>query len=376
MSEYLLTGQNAEGKKVTERVDARSADEALKVFRDRGYEEIVLHTDDAGSLYSRQSAVASTFSPRQFLMFRDLPGPVAAFLLVTLKGYQQGWYAHLAALAVLAYRRSHVLPWGRFDTFAVVYLLFPVTWAFFAQFFRGAAGRYNRLVEASAWGRWEEVLARADAVGGGVAPEEIAFRKAQALAGLGRLDEGLRLVEPFGDGVKIPGWMYWSRLWGVYATAKRREDASAAMDKALELAPENATVLIDAAKFEVWRRRNPRRARELIARARSHAISDVLRPFATQVDGLIRLEEGRAHEALPLLEQAYQEALAFRHASPLMGSILDQMHAALALACAAAGDPDAALRHYRLARPRLLALKLDDEIARCEKALGLPRADE
>lgn len=372
MPEYLATGRNAEGKKVTERVDARSADEAVKALRDRGYEEIVLHTDDAGALYSRQSAVAATFSPREFLMFRDLPAPLAGFLLVTVKGYQQGWITHLAALAVLAYRRSHVLPWGRFDTFAVIYLAFPVAWAFGAQFFRGAAGRYKQLVEASAWGRWEEVLARADAVGGGVAPEEIAFRKAQALAGLGRLDDGLRLAEPFGDGVKVPAWMYWSRVAGVYATARRREDAAAAMEKALELAPENATVLIDVAKSEVWRRHNPRRARDLLARARSHAVSDALRPFATQVEGLIRLEEGHAREALTVLELAYKEMHAFRHASPLMGSILDQMHAPLAIACAASGDTEAARRHYRLARPRLLALKLDDEIMRCEQALGRP----
>src|SRR5262249_24559713 len=118
---------------------------------------------------------------------------------------------------------------------------------------------------------------------------------------------------------------------------------------------------------------NPRRARELLARARSHAISDVLEPFAIKVEGMIQLEEGRAREARELLEEAFRRASAFRHASPPMGSALDMMHAALALAYAAEGDTDRARRHYELARPRLQALKLDDVLDRCEKAIGLPQ---
>ncbi len=58
-------------------------------------------------------------------------------------------------------------------------LVLPLIWAIAAQFFRGVAGRYNALVEASAWGRWEEVLQRVDSVGRQVPPEELAFRKAR-----------------------------------------------------------------------------------------------------------------------------------------------------------------------------------------------------
>lgn len=142
------------------------------------------------------------------------------------------------------------------------------------------------------------------------------------------------------------------------------------MEKALELAPGNPTVLVDLAKSEVWKRRNPRRARELMARARTHALSDLVAIFADWTDGLIELEEGRPRAAIPVLEETYRRFAKFRHASPLTGSTLDQMSAALTLATAAAGDPDAALRHYKQAKPRLIALKHDDIIERCETALG------
>jgi hypothetical protein len=56
-----------------------------------------------------------------------------------------------------------------------------------------------------------------------------------------------------------------------------------------------------------------------------------------------------------------------------MGSVLDQMHVALALASAVRGDTETARRHDRLARPRLLTLKLEDQIARCERAISLPQ---
>jgi tetratricopeptide (TPR) repeat protein len=372
MPEYLATARDGEGKRVTERLDADSADEAVQALRDRGYDEIVLHTDDVGALYTKQSAVESVISPREFLRFRDWPAPLAGFLLITIKLYKQGWFWYLAALALLGYRFLQGWTWKALDIAIVVYLLLPMLFALVAQFFRGAAGRYHRVIDAAAWGRWEEVLARADSVGGQVAPEEVAFQKAKALAGLGRLDEALRLAEPFGDGQRIPAWLYWSRLAGVYATAQRYLDAKAAMEKAVELAPDNATLLVDLADSEVWRWHNPRRARELLARARAHALSDVLQPFVMQTEGLIRLEEGNAREARELLEEAYRRAERFRHASPLMGAMLDKMLAALALACAAEGDLEAARRHYQLARPRLEALKHDDVLDRCAKAIGLP----
>src|SRR5262249_41791933 len=163
---------------------------------------------------------------------------------LTIKLYKQGWLWYLAALALLTYRFAQGLTWGALDVAIVIYVLFPALFALAAQFFRGAAGRYQRLIDAVAWGRWEEVLAHTDSVGGRVAPEEVAFQKAKAFAGLGRLDEALRMVEPFGDGQRIPPWLYWSRLAEVYSTAKRYEDAKAAMEQALELAPDNATVLV------------------------------------------------------------------------------------------------------------------------------------
>jgi tetratricopeptide (TPR) repeat protein len=374
MPEYLATARNAQGKKVTERLDVNSADEAVQALRDRGYDEIVLHTDDIAARYSKQKAVASTVSPRQYLWFRTMPSWLAHVLVVSITAYRKGWYWNVAALALLAYRLRKGWGWGPTEIGLGIYLFFPVIFAFGSLLFRGASGRYRRLMEAVAWAKWDEVLGLADAAAGNVPAEEIAFQKAKALAGLGRIDEGLGLVEYLADGKKMPLSTYWSRVAGLYTTAKRPDDSKAAMEKSLEFAPENATLLIDMAESEVWLRHNSKRARELLDRARTHAISDLLQPFVINTEGLIQLEEGRAREARQLLEQAFEKAKVFRHASPLMEARLDRMHVPLVLACAAEGDLESAERHWRIAKPRLVAFKLDDDIARCEKALGLSPA--
>ena len=133
-----------------------------------------------------------------------MPSSLAMFLIVTINTYRQSWYTYLGAVGILGYRISEGVEWGPFDTFLAFYMVFPLLFAMFAPLFNVAGRRYRKLIDAVSWGRWEEVLARVDSVGGRMPPEEIAFQKAKALAGLGRLDEALRLVKPFGDGVKLP----------------------------------------------------------------------------------------------------------------------------------------------------------------------------
>jgi type II secretory pathway component PulF len=72
MPEYLATARNSQGKKVTQRLDVNSADEAVQTLRERGYDEIVLHTDDVAARNTKQKALAATVNPRQYLWFRTI----------------------------------------------------------------------------------------------------------------------------------------------------------------------------------------------------------------------------------------------------------------------------------------------------------------
>lgn len=377
MPEYLLSGRDPRGKSVTERVDATSADEAVQIARETlGLDRVVLHTDDAGALYSRQADVAEHISPRDFLRFRDLPAPLASFLVMAKLFYMRWFWVMLLAAGILAFRRRQGRPWGAIDWLETVILLSPCLLALVPAFFRGLAGEYNRLIDAVAWGRWQEVLDLTTQLEGSkIPPEELAFHRAKALSGLGRFDEGLAVVAPFGDGTTIPQWMYYSRLSDVYRVARRINDAQMSLDRSLELAPDNPTVMIDVGLSDTRHGRDPQRARDLLKRAREHALSDVLVPFASRLEGQILLAEARPAEAIPLLEDALRRLSAFRHASPLIGNSIDYTEAAVALAHAAAGHPDVALQHARRALPRLRVHNEDDLLARLRAAVG-PALDE
>jgi tetratricopeptide (TPR) repeat protein len=203
-----------------------------------------------------------------------------------------------------------------------------------------------------------------------VAVHERLFRQAQALAGLGQLDEGLAVFEPLAGGKQIPIWLYWSRVAGVYAAAQRTEDRLAAMEKAAESAPDNATVLVDLALVVLRFRRDTAGARQLLDRAKSHALSDIVISFVNLVEGIMAFEEGKAEQAVQLLNEAF--ASQSRLSSPAAGPVVDIIHSYLALAHAALGDEPAAIAHFGQAKPRLVALKIMDLLERCEKAVPLP----
>jgi hypothetical protein len=145
----------------------------------------------------------------------------------------------------------------------------------------------------------------------------------------------------------------------------------AALEKAAELAPQEAAVLVDYACALVRYRRDPRLARQYLEAARKLPISDVIGYAVDQCQGMIALAEGNPFDARDCLNQALAKLRSFRHGTPLIAASIDRVHALLALANAAAGDLAAARRHYQLAEPRLRALRMDDLVQRCEAVPGL-----
>jgi tetratricopeptide (TPR) repeat protein len=372
MPEYLATVRRADGRKITENVVATSADEAMRLLRERGCDDVVLHTDDIGALFTRQREKAEHISPGEYLLIRKLPRGLGFFVVVTLQGYRTMGPAMVGmalALAFLGYNGLSLAYWG-WLTAAI--LMFPPAFSLVATLFgRRPLMRYRQMIDALHWGRWEECLRVADLVGPKVELHVVAFDKAKALAGMDRLDEALRLVEPFGDGKAIPGWHYRSLLALVYDFARRRDEAMALREQAVELAPDNASMILGLGNCIIWRTRDARRARGLLSRAREHALSDMTAPFATLLEGLILLEEGRPREALSVLEAAHKVFHARKHMA--LGYMpVEQAMLGLALTHAALGESDEALKLYGKVRPRLVALR-SERLERGDRAIGLPQ---
>jgi hypothetical protein len=72
--QYILTARTPHGRLVTERVEAVSGDAAVEMFRDQGFTDIVLHTDDVAALLQFPKGAQKFVSPRDFVEGRTRHG--------------------------------------------------------------------------------------------------------------------------------------------------------------------------------------------------------------------------------------------------------------------------------------------------------------
>lgn len=376
MPDYLISGVTPEGCKVTERLQAASADAAVKILRDRDYQQIVLHTDDVAALVMGQSSREHFLSPREAANLR-YQGSLGVYWLYVRKFYGQGgnlWPRLLVVAGiVLIWHRLAERPWGVIEVgilaFVALRLLLPLFVSARLLWFGGLA-RHLRLAEARAWGRWPEVLRLLPQERAHMRPYEAALLEARALAGLGRLDEALHVLAPFAEDREVPKRRYWSGLAGIYFAARRKDESLAAMEKACTLAPDDALVLADLALSLLRRRRDTDRAEELLKRARSHAVSDHADGMIQRVEGMLALERGNLQEAQRLLEESLRKESAIKM-NPLARATVDKIHASLAVCHALQGHRALARKHFRRAEPRLRALAEEELLERCHEALGI-----
>ncbi len=367
MPEYIVSGRDPRGRKVTEWFEAASADEAVRSFHELGFTDVVLHIDDVGALSLRREKIGKQFTARDYLAMRRGGG---GYLFWVLKFYQLSWKTTAILLALLAFRHYEGGEWTTWDGVLLVLAGAPFLVAAWIKF-GGKAKGYRRMMESRSWGRWSEMLDRLGPLEGKLPPEEFAFRRAQALAGLGRFDEAEALVAHLADGKTIPEWHFWSRMTEVYGVAGLRDRVVESLETAARLAPNNATVRIDLALAVIRYHRDTRRGRALLDEARSHAISDLAAPLYRAAEGQLALELKDPGRAAELLAEAIRSLSYYRPGNPYIGLVTDRLRAYLAMAYAAAGDRAAAERQFRRAEPRLRALAMDDLLGRCRQAVGV-----
>jgi hypothetical protein len=397
MPKYLVSARNTRWQQVTEWVEAPTADAAVEAARDRGYTEIVLHTEDVMAA-ARPASEVQGVTPQDhvtILYFRGYldrvnfylrklyPDRSIQFIVEVIETLAGRWVRKLhlkttllVTVGYLIYVVCRYVIRGKpplRDTVDLIVLVSALVIALGAPFL-GMARAYRRVLEHAMWGRWNELLSSLRELGPIVPAHERALRKAQALAGLGRLDEGLAVFQPFETGSEIPAWFYVARLAEIYAAAGEWNKAVTMRDAAARLAPDNPALLIDFALAILRVRENAGRARELLDQALTHPITPISAPYVAHAEGLLALEQGHAREATKHLQSALDQANEYLIGKPVGRFEIDILHADLALAYARLGEANQALEHFRRAEPRLRARPWFHLLERCEKALSIPES--
>lgn len=248
-------------------------------------------------------------------------------------------------------------------------LLFPPAVAAWLAFF-GPARKYDAMLEAMCWGRWQEVLDRIRPLRGTVPDFELDMRSACALVGLGRFDEGMAQVRAHGNDPAIPLWMYLGRMSELYDLAHRYDEALQCHRDAWEDAPENPTVVLDYALALLKQERDTELAVRLIGEIENQPKADLLVMVLPLLHGMAALNTGRDNEAANRLKEAEKNMRPMAKGSALVRFLVDMTRTYRAIALARLGRGAEADRLFAVVRPRLEALNYSRLLERFQSARG------
>lgn len=377
MPEYFYTATNRlTRKRETNSVEAASAQEALCELETADLDEIVLHTDDVAAAVSqmmpRKVSVNEDITASDYVSFRTI-SDFGFFVYLTKKLYWQARWGLLVSSGLLLFVFLEANDFQR--TYANIGLLVlfclwlaPPVIALYATLF-SPTRKYNQIQEDFYWGRWNEVLRRLPRIRKHLPLIEVRAREAASLAGLGRLDEGLQIMEPLADQPEIPYWMYLSRLAEVYEYADQMEQCLTLRKQAYEAQPENSVLKLGYANTLLKLNLDSPLAHQLIEEAEAQPLSDLLQLFVPITKGHLELNLGHYQRAFFQCLEGEKGLKPFITTQPFARVYADVARAYAAIALAELGEMEEAETLFQSALPRLEALKSTRTIDRYREAI-------
>lgn len=310
---FLWKGKDPDGVVRSERVTAENAQAAKAQLTEAGWTNLELVMDEIADVAradveaadwmleepvtpSQESAFFEGKGPGMFAMWWNGVKESKTTLLILAAFFGWGIYAQ---------NRWFIIISGAGLVFMM--LLVPGLHLFFGMSLR----QYSRLNRLKVWGRWNEVLDCVERLRRsgrltriGVGDLELARCRAQALAGLGRLDDAVAEFAKFENSPKVPRFLYLSQLSTIYDVAKAYEQSMVCRQEAVAEKPDNSALWIDLAYGYVTGFNEPAKAREALARAQEFEITGLGKAYLPFLIGIICWRERNFAEARQNLEKA------------------------------------------------------------------------
>jgi len=377
MGQYLISGRNADGRQITRRVLAPSAQEALDSLLCDGLTELKVLTDDFQPQPAGRDRQPRAISPRQEARLQISNVPLACIYGAWL-AYRQIWALALPALGLLIWRRVSERPWSWSDGLAVLILLFP--WMLIcAALVQHRTGQ--KVLRADLEARWDDLISlvpkarRALRSLGPLAAEmESTTLHAKALAGKGNLGAALSLMEPLGAREGVDRFTYLSNLARVYSVANDREAVLGCLEEMATINPAHARAWLGLAEHHALRRGDAGAARAAFEKLRALPRDSKHDEYVDFIEGAVLLAEGEYGKSRAILERVLQSCADRGRSMQDREARAKFTRAVLSLACAGAGDLAAAREHFSHAE-RFLTAHRDGLLARCRAAVGVQVAD-
>lgn len=369
MPKFIITATDAKHKRETRRVVAETARDAVAQVEAEGGTEIVLHTDDVMAHtieMSPEKVDENEFTAADFIQMR-YASKWTFFLFVLKKLYWKvKWSLAVIVVIWLWYERLSSHPFVK--AFLIISTLgIPFLIAAHATFF-GWASKFDALLEDYAWGRWQKVIQGLPPLKHKIPRLEYFVLKAGSLAGLRKNDKALALMKTLEGAPDIPRWMYLGRLAEIYVVAGDSEAALNRVQQAYEEDPENPTLQLDLALALLKNDAEIDRAAALIETAEKQPLNEFLTLMLPMHKGFLAGARKQYADAERLLRTAIEnlKPASIRH--PSVRQLIDLLHGQLAIVLARQKDFRGAEEHFKIAFPRLCAIKADHIINRYKTA--------
>jgi tetratricopeptide (TPR) repeat protein len=376
VTNYIWKAKDRSGKPVVREIVANTAAEAKAILTADGYTDLQLHQDEVMAATVEQfDDNVTVFGERVVVTAADrikhAEKPRNTFGHALLQGIWEGKgliLLLLVAAGFFYYRGAHL--WATLLAAGI-----PI-WLTFVLFVSVPSIYYRKLIKASEWHRWDEVLdiikvlksnSRFNFVK--VPEAELARNRAKALTGLGRLEEALAGYQKYEGQPGCPGWLHKAFIAGFYETAQQ-------YDKAIEYnllslqEKENPSMYPDLAYRLARYKRDIAGARKALNEAEKAVLPEFAKPFLLRARGWIYYLEQNHAEA----RKAFEESIAYMDRTrnqPFREGSIAVAKAHLACVLAQQGEFDLAKENFATARKYLEATDQKDLLDECRNTIGV-----
>jgi hypothetical protein len=234
---------------------------------------------------------------------------------------------------------------------------------------------FRRLVKASDWNRWTEVLELVDKLKqinrfhfNKVTPFFLARSRAKALAGLDKLPEAINEFQQFENQPGCPSWRHKMLMAGVYDTAKQYDKSVEYTRKSIEENPTSVGYLDLANRFARYKR-DTKKAREALAEAEKITMTNNEKAFHLRCRGILAYLETDYASAQKELKASLEIMEQTRNV-PFRDGHISVAKAYLCCVLAKQDNFVAAKKCFEEAKEYLVATKETDLIDECKQLLG------
>ncbi len=340
-----------------ESVEAEDIKLAREALEARGFSEITFEMDS--ERYGCRE-INSLTPAQQKEVLRSGSVPFRTWAVVWGKNLAP--FALWAGIVVRQGSPNSILDWAGIGMFALVGV---------AAIVLGIPSHlYNCFIAASAWHRWDRMLALARVLRPVASVirlrplvVDIRIRTAQALIAKGRLQEAFGLVDDLRDPATELG-----RVADLCWASGARDDAIALKRRAAEATSDHADGWIDYAGILLEAHRAGE-ARAALDKARALEVTAIAQLFCQYTEGVIELEDGDSNEAVRHLESAI-EGLSEYGGNPEMHAGCLRWTAFLALALAKSGDQERARKCFEECETLLIATDETELLDRCRATVA------